>query len=94
MEKFLKSLLDQNGRVIIPELGAFIVRQIEPKELVFNDLLAFDDGMLCDFIIQEEKISKSEAQNRIKHFVEKKIFSMILIMVILLEVTIGAIIQA
>jgi nucleoid DNA-binding protein len=71
MEKYLISLLELNNRVIIPDLGAFIVRQQDPKELVFNDLLAFDDGMLCDRLIQDENISKTEAQNRIRQFVEK-----------------------
>ncbi len=71
MEKYLISLLELNNRVIVPDLGAFIVRQQEPKELVFNDLLAFDDGMLCDRLMHEEKLSRTEAQNRIKQYVEK-----------------------
>ncbi len=73
MEKYLISLLDLNKRIIIPDLGAFIVRQNENKELVFNDLLSFNDGMLTDYIIQSDKLSKSEAQNRIKQFVDKVI---------------------
>ncbi|MFC2112281.1 hypothetical protein ACFLTA_03355 [Bacteroidota bacterium] len=70
MEKYLVTLLELNQRVIVPELGAFILRQNEPKDLVFNDLLAFDDGMLIDHIMQVDKLSKSEAQNRIKQFVD------------------------
>lgn len=71
MEKYLSNLLELNSRVIVPDLGAFIIRQQDPKELVFNDLLAFDDGMLTDTITREENISKTEAQNRIRQFVEK-----------------------
>jgi len=71
MEKSLIRLLKLNNRVIVPDLGAFIIRQQDPKELVFNDLLAFDDGMLTDHLMQEDKLSKSEAQNRIKQFVDK-----------------------
>ena len=70
MEKYLIELLDKNNRVIVPELGAFIIRQNEPKELVFNDLLAFDDGLLTEYIIQVDKINKSEAQNRIRQYVD------------------------
>jgi cell division septation protein DedD len=70
MEKYLSNLLELNSRVIVPDLGAFIIRQQDPKELVFNDLLAFDDGMLTDTITREENISKTEAQNRIRQFVE------------------------
>ena len=71
MEKTLIRLLELNNRVIVPDLGAFIIRQQDPKELVFNDLLAFDDGMLTDHLMKEDRLSKSEAQNRIKQFVEK-----------------------
>ena len=71
MEKYLSRLLELNHRVIIPDLGAFIIRQQDPKELVFNDLLAFDDGVLTEQLIQDEKLSKTEAQSRIKQFVEK-----------------------
>ncbi len=71
MEKYLISLLEENSRVIVPDLGAFIIRQNEPKDLVFNDLLAFDDGMLTDKLMLEEQILKAEAQSRIKQFVEK-----------------------
>lgn len=70
MEKYLISLLDLNNRVIVPELGAFIIRQNDSKELVFNDLLSFDDGVLTDYIMQEDKLSKSEAKNRIRQFTE------------------------
>jgi nucleoid DNA-binding protein len=70
MEKYIISLLDLNSRVIVPELGAFIIRQNDPKELLFNDLLSFDDGVLTDYIMQEDKLSKSEAKNRIRQFTE------------------------
>ena len=68
MEKFLINLLEKNNRVIIPELGAFIIRQNDPKELVFNDLLAIDDGLLAEHVIQSENISKKEAQDRIRQY--------------------------
>ncbi len=71
MEKYLTSLLESNHRVIVPDLGAFIIRQKEPKELVFNDLLAFDDGILAAHVMQQEDISKPEARSRVKQFVEK-----------------------
>ncbi|MFC2115535.1 SPOR domain-containing protein [Bacteroidota bacterium] len=70
MEKHLTSLLEKNNRVIVPDLGAFIIRQQEPRELVFNDLLAFDDGLLTDQIMQEENKSKAEARDEISKYVE------------------------
>jgi nucleoid DNA-binding protein len=71
MEKYLIELLESNNRVIVPDLGAFIIRQQEPRELVFNDLLAFNDGMLTAHIKQEEGISMSKAQVRIEEFVDQ-----------------------
>jgi cell division septation protein DedD/nucleoid DNA-binding protein len=71
MEKYLIELLETNNRVIVPDLGAFIIRQQEPRELVFNDLLAFNDGMLTAHIKQEEGISMSKAQVKIEAFVDQ-----------------------
>jgi nucleoid DNA-binding protein len=71
MEKYLIELLETNNRVIVPDLGAFIIRQQEPRELVFNDLLAFNDGMLTSHIKQQEGISMSKAQVKIEEFVDQ-----------------------
>ncbi len=71
MEKYLLELLETNNRVIVPDLGAFIIRQQEPQELVFNDLLAFNDGMLTTHIKQLEGISMSKAQVKIEEFVDQ-----------------------
>jgi cell division septation protein DedD len=71
MEKYLIELLETNNRVIVPDLGAFIIRQQEPRELVFNDLLAFNDGMLTAHIKQVEGISMSKAQVKIEEFVDQ-----------------------
>ncbi len=71
MEKYLIDLLETNNRVIVPDLGAFIIRQQEPQELVFNDLLAFNDGMLTSHIKQQEGISMSKAQVKIEEFVDQ-----------------------
>jgi nucleoid DNA-binding protein len=71
MEKYLIELLESNNRVIVPDLGAFIIRQKEPRELVFNDLLAFNDGMLTTHIKQEEGITMSKSQVKIEEFVDQ-----------------------
>ena len=71
MEKILLHLLEINSRVIVPELGAFILRQQDPRHVVFNDLLAFNDGMLSDHLEKNEGLSDEESHNRINEFVEK-----------------------
>ena len=70
MEKKLFSLLEANGRVIVPELGAFILRQRNPREVVFNDLLAFNDGMLSDHLENIDGLTREESQAVIVEFVE------------------------
>jgi hypothetical protein len=71
MEKNIIALLDINLRVIIPEFGAFIIRQNEPKVVVFNEFLRYDDGLLIDYIAKIEGIEKEIAGQRIADFVEE-----------------------
>lgn len=83
---YLKELLNDNECVIIPEFGAFISKRhsatidyanhrfLPPyKEIVFNDKLKNDDGILADFISKKENISKEEASNKIHEFVNQSV---------------------
>lgn len=83
---YLKELLNDNECVIIPEFGAFISKRhsatidyanhrfLPPyKEIVFNDKLRNDDGILTDFISKKENISVEEASNKIREFVNQSI---------------------
>ena len=83
---YLKELLNDNECVIIPEFGAFISKRhsatidyvnhrfLPPyKEIVFNDKLKNDDGILVDFISKKENISKEEASNKIHEFVNQSV---------------------
>lgn len=69
MEKSIISLLNNNLRVIIPEFGAFIVRQKQPKIIVFNEFLKYDDGFLIDVITKNEGIEIDVARQRITDYV-------------------------
>ncbi len=71
MENYILSLLKENSRVIIPEFGAFIIRQQNPPEIAFNSLLTFNDGILTEYISHKSGISFLEASARVSDYVEK-----------------------
>ncbi|HLO57377.1 MAG TPA: SPOR domain-containing protein [Bacteroidales bacterium] len=56
MDDKIVSLLNNNLRVIIPDFGAFIIRQQEPIVVVFNEMLRNNDGLLLDYIIKTENV--------------------------------------
>jgi nucleoid DNA-binding protein len=70
MEKHILNLLNTNLRVIIPDFGAFIIRQKEPLLLVFNEFLRYNDGLLIDYIARTENIEKDMARHQITEFTE------------------------
>ncbi len=83
---YLKELLNDNECVIVPEFGAFISKRhsatidyanhrfLPPyKEIVFNNKLNNNDDILDDFIAQKENISKEEALNKIRDFVNQSV---------------------
>lgn len=69
MEKYIQQLITDNTRVIIPDFGAFIRPQGE-GEVMFNQFLSFDDGMLVEAVKSAENISDDEAKSRIAAYVE------------------------
>jgi hypothetical protein len=71
MEKYILSLLKENNRVIIPEFGAFIIRQQNPPEIAFNGLLTFNDGILTEYVSHHAGISFPEASAKISDYTEK-----------------------
>jgi cell division septation protein DedD len=71
MEKYILNLLKENSRVIIPEFGAFIIRQQNPPEIAFNSLLTFNDGILTEYVSHNSGISFLEAQVKVADYVEK-----------------------
>lgn len=68
MEKKIVSLLNNNLRVIIPDLGAFIIRQQEPRIVVFNELLKNNDCLLIDHIMKTENVEADVAQQLLSDY--------------------------
>ncbi len=69
MDKYITSLIQKKNRVIIPEFGAFIVKQGHPKTVVFNEFLKYNDGLLVNEVKETEKISEEEALKKVEEYV-------------------------
>ena len=83
VQNHIKELLFEQDCVVIPDFGGFVTnfdcakinsinRFIAPpqKWLAFNALLKNDDGLLSNYIAKEENISLSQANLKVKTFVE------------------------
>lgn len=82
--KYLTELLYDNECVIITGFGAFITQRHSAvidytnnrfappyKEIIFNNKLVNDDGLLVDFICKKESTSAAEAMTIIQNFVNQ-----------------------
>ena len=83
VQNHIKELLFEQDCVVIPDFGGFVTnfdcakinsnnRFIAPpqKWLAFNALLKNDDGLLSNYIAKEENISISQANLKVRTFVE------------------------
>lgn len=68
MIDYILEILEKNNRVIVPELGAFIVKQRKPFVVIFNEFLQYNDGMLVELIAKKENIDSNEAKIKLEHF--------------------------
>lgn len=84
VQNHIKELLYEQDCVVIPDFGGFVTSfecaQIEKSQryisapqkwLAFNALLKSDDGLLANFIASQEKVSREDANIKIKSFVEQ-----------------------
>lgn len=70
MEKYINQILEKNNRVIVPDFGAFIVKQRKPLTIVFNEFLQYNDGMLVDTISKIEDLDREKAKDKVDAFVK------------------------
>ena len=67
IDKYLKSLLADNKRVIIPDFGGFVVKRSAAGDIIsFNSFLKFNDDLLANLIVDKEKVTKDQALKNIK----------------------------
>ena len=73
--KELTELIHQNTRIILPEFGAFLVKDsgekgFNPSNVSFSPFLRYNDGMLEVYVAKKRGISKEEASKDVHEFVE------------------------
>jgi len=73
--KFLRELIENNTRVILPEFGAFLVKDdgsgvFNPKNITFSPFLRYNDGMVEDALASAKSVSKDEARKLIDKYTE------------------------
>lgn len=87
INQYIKELLLLNDCVIIPEFGGFVANykpavvegnQFFPpcKEIAFNNKLISNDGLLINFIADQEGISYFNAKQKLDDFVEETLLSL------------------
>jgi nucleoid DNA-binding protein len=70
MENYILQILESSTRVIVPEFGAFIVKQRNPLTVVFNEFLQYNDGVMVDVVAKSEGISREDAKLKIDEYVK------------------------
>ena len=84
VNEYIKKLLYQYDCVVVPEFGAFLTNYqpavftetsglfLPPrKRVAFNEALRFDDGILANYIMLHEPVTREGAQRHISQFVDK-----------------------
>ena len=72
INKYLKLLLADNKRVIIPDFGGFVVKRSAAGDIIsFNSFLKFNDDLLANLIVEKEGLAKTQALKQIKEVVKE-----------------------
>lgn len=67
LQNEILTLLKDNIRIIIPDLGAIMVKTGNGG-LLFNEFLKYDDGLLIDHVAKIRGIERAEAAKTVKKF--------------------------
>ena len=72
INEYIKELISNNSRVIIPDFGAFMIQNSDNGKIIsFNDFLKFNDGVLVNKIIVNEHIDATQSKEQIKKYVKE-----------------------
>lgn len=82
--QYISELIQNNGSITIPDFGSFILKDTSSridnnkktvlppsKVLTFDENIKDNDGVLIDFIVKAEGLSKESAEDAIKKFVQQ-----------------------
>lgn len=70
MDKYIKQLLSDESRVIIPQFGSLQALREDKVSISFNPYLNFDDGKLAAVVAQAEGLGDDEARRRVSAAVD------------------------
>lgn len=73
--EYLIELIQKSVRVILPEFGAFLIKDdgsgsFKPQNLTFSPFLKYNDGMLEDNLAKDKSITKEQAKQLIVEYIE------------------------
>ncbi|MDX9847625.1 MAG: SPOR domain-containing protein [Tenuifilaceae bacterium] len=73
--QFLRELIEKNARVILPDFGAFLVKDdgtgvFKPSNVTFSPFLRYNDGMVEDSLAASRKIGKDQAKEELTKFID------------------------
>lgn len=72
ISKYIKELIPDNSRIIIPDFGAFMIQNTPTGQVIsFNDFLKFNDSILLNKIIVSEKIDSNQGKEAIKAYIKE-----------------------
>src|SRR5690554_1671104 len=71
MEKYLQELIQSHNRIIIPDFGAFIISRDNGQNILFNNFLTFNDGLLVSHICEVEGINSDQALEKVAQIIQK-----------------------
>ncbi|HUX54173.1 MAG TPA: SPOR domain-containing protein, partial [Williamwhitmania sp.] len=66
--------LEKHNRVIIPDFGAFLVKDTgdvrDIKNTTFSPFLRYNDGLVENFLAEREELTKVDASTKVRDYVE------------------------
>lgn len=72
ISKYIKDLIPNNSRIIIPDFGAFMIQDTPTGKVIsFNDFLKFNDSVLLNRIITVEKVDAVKGKEAIKAYIAR-----------------------
>jgi nucleoid DNA-binding protein len=74
--KFLLELIEKNTRVILPEFGAFLVKDdgtnvFKTENVTFSPFLRYNDGIVEDALASAKKLNKDLARTQLNEYIEE-----------------------
>lgn len=74
--QFLSKLIESNTRVILPDFGAFLVKDdstgvFKPENVTFSPFLRYNDGVVEDYLSTEMKVGKDQAREQLVKFIDE-----------------------